>query len=52
MKSIEQMKFPRLLLWSLLKMQRKYGNVSGTVYWFLGCWCLFTVIILSVVSLI
>lgn len=52
MKSIEQMKLPRLLLWSLLKMQRKYGSVTGTVCWFSGCWCLFTVIILSVVVFI
>lgn len=49
---IERMKFPRLLLWSLLKMQRKYGSVSGTIYWFAACWFIITVVILTVVSLI
>lgn len=50
--NIEKMKLPRLLLWSLFKMQRKYRSVTGTVYWFAACWLILTVIILSVVSLI
>lgn len=50
--NIERMKFPRLLLWSLLKMQRKYGGVTGTIYWFAACWFISVVIIITVVSLI
>jgi hypothetical protein len=31
--NIEEMKIPRLIYYSLLKMVRKHGYVTGTVIW-------------------
>jgi len=50
--NIERMKFPRFLLYTLLKMQRKYGSVTGTIFWFGITWGISMVIGLTISAFI
>jgi hypothetical protein len=50
--SIENIKVFRYLLFSLYKMQRKHGAVTGTVFWFAAMCVICFIIVYSIFRII